>query len=152
MYDEISTSLVGMVREWILWGCREWKVPPISFSLSNFPCCEKVYCFGTTSSTKDPMKVRILTERVMFFWLHPLKHIVMSKSSSHVTGFHRLTQPAVGSRGRHLQSRRCSSRSTKVWHLKLEGQCLSPQGVDITAWFHLKRCASYLVQCDSDDG
>ena len=62
----------------------------------------KRYCFGTTSSTKDPMRVRILTERAVFLWLHPLKHIVMSKSSSHVTGFYRLTKPAVGSRERHL--------------------------------------------------
>jgi hypothetical protein len=48
------------------------------------------------------MRVRILTERVMFLWLHPLKHIILSKSSSHVTGFYPLAQPAVGSRGCHL--------------------------------------------------
>ena len=102
MYDEISTSLAGMCARVDPLGPSRMEVPAISFSLTNFPCCEEVYCFGTTSSTKDPMRVRILTERVMFLRLHPLKHIVMSKSSSHVTGFYRLTQPAVGSRGRHL--------------------------------------------------
>ena len=102
MYDEISTSFVGMGARVDPLGLSRMEVPAISFSLSNFPCCEVVYCFGTTSSTKDPMRVRILTERVVFLWLHPLKHIVMSKSSSHVTGFYRLTKPAVGSRERHL--------------------------------------------------
>ena len=47
------------------------------------------------------MYVRILTEKVMFFWLHPLKHIATSKSSSHVMGGYRLNEPVGGSIEQH---------------------------------------------------